>query len=145
MFRLADFVTNGKVFLSTLHTNEKKWGIIEHIHTYILDHTMGGLYPIVKGNELTTQALHYNFKEISRDDKTEDYRYSAIVSKNSWQKTSIWHICTECRNPLLNILCLILLLYYEFFPPILIHGCIFMDIIIVVLLLMNKKLLQIHS
>jgi cyclopropane fatty-acyl-phospholipid synthase-like methyltransferase len=97
MFSLASYFLqeDGKVFLSTIHTNDKKWSLYSYFQMYVLDHTMSGLYPTVSGNELTINAKKNGIREVVRYDKTESYRYSAIKAEQSWQFTSIFYVATS--------------------------------------------------
>ena len=97
MFKLASYLLqyDGKVFLSTIHTNDQKWTLYSYFQMYVLDHTMAGLYPTVSGDELSQNAKKNGIHEVVRYDKTESYRYSAIKAEQSWQFTSIFYVATS--------------------------------------------------
>nr|QBK93631.1 MAG: mycolic acid cyclopropane synthetase [Pithovirus LCPAC404] len=89
MFGMANKLLKdqGKVFISCLHQTLKKPTILQRISMYFLVRYHSGFYP--RGDYGLTKWSTSFFKEISRADKTEDYRLTGLRNSSHFQAPKI--------------------------------------------------------
>ena len=102
MFKMAHNLLNPdsklqKIFISCLHQNKlfvgKSFGILGKISSYFLVRYHSGYYP--KGKDGLTRYSTNWFGVVQQDDKTEDYRLTAVLDKKQFQAPKVqWNFRT---------------------------------------------------
>ena len=90
--------SSGRVFLSCLHQIRTKLTFMELLSVWIMKRTLSGFYPI-SDHGLTQYSIPY-FKELRRVDRTEDYRLTAVIEKEHFQRGDCvtWNLKTLLKG-----------------------------------------------
>ncbi len=93
-----------RVFISCLHQKSKKLDSFkEGFVAYLLDKYHSGCYPY--GDDGLTKNCSTHFKELSRYDKTEDYRLTSVLDRDHFGAPKIrWNLKRILHLPILFIL-----------------------------------------
>lgn len=101
MFKMANHLLkpdsqSSRVLISCLHDVKPNKSFAEYIRGYFFDKYYSGLYPF--GDDGLTKFSHHYFQELSREDKTEDYRIATVLDPDHfaqyrirWNLRKIWY------------------------------------------------------
>ena len=71
-----------RVLISCLHQIDKRWDFRRILSCYMLNRTMSGFFPV--GDEGLTRYSEPYFTELSRHDKTEEYRITGVLEEDNF-------------------------------------------------------------